>query len=105
MDGKLYFLKANNGYLTCLDAKDGTEYYSSEKLEGIKNIFTSPLGVKDRIYVLGTNGTCCVVKQGEAFELLAQNILEDNFYASPVIVGNTLFLRGVKSLYCISIKD
>ena len=105
MDGKLYFLKANNGYLTCLDAKDGTEYYSSEKLEGIKNIFTSPLGVKDRIYVLGTNGTCCVVKQGEAFELMAQNILEDNFYASPVILGNTLFLRGVKSLYCISVKD
>ena len=102
MNGKLYFLKANNGYLTCLDAKDGTEYYSSEKLEGIKNIFTSPLGVKDRIYVLGTNGTCCVVKQGEVFELLAQNILEDNFYASPVIVGNTLFLRGVNALYCIS---
>jgi outer membrane protein assembly factor BamB len=105
MDGKLYFLKANNGYLTCLNAKDGTEYYSSQKLEGIKNIFTSPVAVNDRIYVLGTNGTCCVVKQGESFELLAQNLLEDNFYASPVILGNTLFLRGVNSLYCISKKD
>ncbi len=105
MDGKLYFLKANNGYLTCLNAKDGTEYYSSQKLEGIKNIFTSPVAVNDRIYVLGTNGTCCVVKQGESFELLAQNVLEDNFYASPVILGNTLLLRGVNSLYCISKKD
>ncbi len=105
MDGKLYFLKANNGYLTCLDAKDGTEYYTSQKLEGIKNIFTSPVGVNDRLYVVGTNGASCVVKHGDAFELLAQNILDDNFYASPVILGDTLFLRGVKSLYCISKQE
>jgi len=102
MDGKIYFLKANNGYLSCLDAKDGTEYYGSQKLEGIKNIFTSPIGVKDRIYVAGTNGVFSVVKHGEAFELLSQNTLDDQFFASPVILGNTLFLRGVKALYCIS---
>jgi outer membrane protein assembly factor BamB len=102
MGGKIYFLRANNGYLTCLDARDGTEYYTSRKLDGISNIFTSPVGVNDRIYIAGTNGIFCVVKQGEAFELLAQNKLEDSFYASPVIIGNSLYMRGVKSLYCIS---
>jgi outer membrane protein assembly factor BamB len=102
MDGKIYFLKANNGYLSCLDAKDGTVYYAGEKLEGIKNIFTSPLGVKDRIYVVGTNGVSWVVKAGEKFELLSQNTLDDNFLASPVAIGNDLFLRGDKALYCIS---
>ena len=103
MEGKLYFLKVNNGYLTCLDAKDGTEYYGNVKLEGIKNIFTSPVGVKDRIYIAGTNGSFSVVKVGESFELLAQNTLDDSFFASPVILGNDLFLRGVKAFYCISI--
>ena len=102
MDGKLYFLKANNGYLTCLDAKDGTEHYTNQKLEGIKNIFTSPVGINDRIYIAGTNGVFSVVKQGEAFELLSQNSLDDQFFASPVIFENTLFLRGVKALYCVS---
>jgi len=102
MDGKIYFLKSNNGYLTCLNAKDGTEYYSSQKLEGIKNIFTSPVAVKDRIYIAGTNGVFVVVKHGEAFELLSENTLEDQFLASPVILENTLFLRGVKALYCVS---
>ena len=102
MDGKIYFLKANNGYLSCLDAKDGTVYYAGEKLEGIKNIFTSPLGVKDRIYVVGTNGVSCVVKAGEKFELLSENTLDDSFLASPVAIGNDLFLRGDKALYCIS---
>ena len=102
MDGKIYFLKVNNGYLTCLNAKNGTEYYTNQKLEGIKNIFTSPVGVKDRIYIAGTNGVSCVVKTGETFELLAQNTLDDQFFASPVILGDDLFLRGVKALYCIA---
>jgi outer membrane protein assembly factor BamB len=101
-DGKLYFLKTNNGYLTCLNTSDGSEYYSNQKLDGIKNIFTSPLGVKDRIYVVGTNGVTCVVKHGEKLEVLSQNTLDDQFFASPVILGNDLYLRGFSALYCIS---
>jgi outer membrane protein assembly factor BamB len=102
MDGRLYFLKANNGYLTCLDAADGTIYYSSQKLEGIQEIFTSPLGIKDRIYIAGTNGMVSVVRQGDEFRVLAQNQLDDSFFASPVAVGDDLFLRGKKYLYCVS---
>jgi outer membrane protein assembly factor BamB len=105
MDGKLYFLKVNNGYLSCLDAKDGKEYYSAQKLEGIQNIFTSPVGVKDRIYIAGTNGSFCVVKHGTDFEVLAINTLDDSFYASPVIIGDNLYLRGNKYLYCISEEE
>ena len=102
MDDKLYFLKVNNGYLSCLDAKDGKELYSAEKLEGIKNIFASLVGVKDRIYITGANGTFSVVKQGADFEVISQNKLEDGFHASPVVIGNDLYLRGFKYLYCIS---
>ena len=102
MDGKLYFLKVNNGYLSCLDAKDGKEHYSSQKLEGIQNIFTSPVGVGDRIYIAGTNGTSSVVRHGTDFEVLSYNTLDDSFYASPVIIGDNLYLRGNKYLYCIS---
>jgi outer membrane protein assembly factor BamB len=105
LDNKLYFLKVNNGYLTCLDATDGKNYYSSQKLEGIQNIFTSLVGVKDRIYISGADGTVCVVKQGSDFEVLSQNKLEDNFHASPVIIGDNLYLRGFKYLYCISEKQ
>ena len=89
MDGLLYFLKVNNGYLTCLNAKDGTEYYTNQKLEGIKNIFTSPVGVENRIYIVGTNGVSCVVKCGETYELIAQNTLNDQFFASPVMTKPT----------------
>ena len=102
MDGKLWFLKANNGFLTCLDASDGTAYYANEKLEGIRNIFTSPVAVAGRLYIVGTNGVSYVVQAGQEFRILAENTLEDSFYASPVILGNDLFIRGVHALYCIS---
>lgn len=103
MDGKLYFLKGNNGIMTCLDARDGKVIYSNQKLDGITNIFSSPTGNKDKIYVAATN-VINVVKAGPEFSILAKNTLDDTFHASPVIVGNDLFLRGFKSLYCISEK-
>jgi len=101
MNGKLYFLRANNGELTCLDAKTGAVLYSKQKLEGIGNLYSSPSGFRDRIYVAAEN-ICLVIKAGEKFEIIASNPLEDNFHASPVIVGNELILRGFKSLYCFS---
>jgi len=104
MNEKLYFLKNNNGVLTCLNAKDGQVFYSTEKLEGIGNIFTSPVGVSDRIYIVGVKGLTYVVKEGENFEVLAKNQLDDNFEASPVVIGNDLYLRGYKFLYCIAEK-
>lgn len=103
MDGKLYFMKGNNGIITCLNAKDGKVLYSNQKLDGINNMFSSPTGNKDKIYIAAT-GTVDVIKAGEAFSLMAKNTLDDTFHASPVIVGNELFLRGFKYLYCISEK-
>jgi len=103
MNGKLYFLRANNGELTCLDAKTGAVLYSKQKLEGIGNLYSSPSGFGDRIYVAAEN-ICLVIKAGEKFEIISSNPLEDNFHASPVIIGNDLILRGFKSLYCFSEK-
>ena len=103
MDGKLYFLKGNNGVMTCLDAKDGKVVYSNQKVEGISTIFSSPTGCKDKIYIAAT-GAVLVVKAGSEFSVLATNTLDDTFHASPVIVGNDLILRGFKSLYYISEK-
>jgi outer membrane protein assembly factor BamB len=103
MDGKLYFLKGNSGIMTCLNANDGKVVYSNLKIDGITNIFSSPTGNNDKIYVAATNQVS-VLKAGPEFAVLAKNTLDDTFEASPVIVGNDLFLRGIKYLYCISEK-
>jgi len=99
MDGYLYFLRTNHGFLTCLDAKTGEIKYSKEKVEGISNIFSSPTGVNNRIYI-AADGIVNVVQAGPEFNSLARNELDDTFHASPVIIGDNLILRGFKSLYC-----
>lgn len=104
MDGKLYFLRANNGFLSCLNAADGSVVYSKEKIESISTLFSSPTGAPGLLYIAAEN-TCVVIKSGDKFEILATNTLNDNFHASPVIVGNELILRGFKSLYCFEDLD
>jgi len=101
----LHFLRSNNGVLSCFDARDGKVYYSGERMEDMGNVFTSPVGVKDRIYILGGSGLTYVIKPGPEFTILAKNQLDDNFHASPAVIGNNLYLRGFKYLYCIAEDD
>ncbi len=99
MDRRYYFLRANNGELSCADAKTGELKYEKVKLEGIGDLYSSPTGVDNRMYIVDDN-ICLVIKAGDEFEVLASNTLEDGFHASPVIVGTKLLLRGFHSLYC-----
>jgi len=99
---ELYFLKGNNGLLTCLDARTGERFYGPERLEGVPNVYASPVGAAGRVYIPGREGATAVVERGRAFKLLATNTLEDGFDASPVAVGSELYLRGQKFLYRIS---
>lgn len=42
-----------------------------------------------------------VLRHSATFEVLATNQLDDVLDASPAIVGNLIYLRGEKNLYCI----
>jgi outer membrane protein assembly factor BamB len=100
--GHLYFLKSNQNMLSCLDATTGKSHYARQALNHVDGVYASPVAAKDRVYVLGRNGVCVVVRNGPRFETLATNKLDDHFSASPAIVGKDLYLRGQKYLYCIS---
>jgi outer membrane protein assembly factor BamB len=98
----IYFLKLNTGILSCFNAKTGQEYYSRQRLEGIRNIYASPVGAGGRVYFTSREGTTLVIKHGGEFEVLANNSLDDDFEASPAIVENEIYQRGRKYLYCIA---
>jgi outer membrane protein assembly factor BamB len=99
---ELYFLKSNNGILSAFEAKTGKKLYGEQRLEGVPNVYASPVGAGGRIYVAGRDGGVAVVQQGPEFKLLALNRLDDGFDASPVPVDDELYLRGRKYLYRIS---
>jgi len=73
----------------------------SQRLEGVPNVFASPVGAKGRVYLAGQEGTTLVIKHGPTYEVLAKNVLDDGFNASPALVDSELYLRGFKYLYSI----
>lgn len=97
----LYFLKHNQGILSCLDAKTGEVKYGPVRLDGVSGVYASPVGAADRIYIAGRDGTTVVLKHGPDFEVLAENELDEGFDASPAVVGDTLYLRGRSHLYAL----
>ena len=97
----LYLLKSNSGILSAIDAKTGNNHYL-ERLEGVMNVFASPVAGGGRIYVTSREGATAVVEGGEEFRLIAVNELEDGFDASPAIVDDEIYLRGKRYLYRIS---
>ena len=101
-DGVLYILKTNNGLLSAFDAKTGKPHYQVQRIEGAPNVFASPVGAAGRVYIPGRDGTTVVIKHGPAFEVVAQNTLDDGFDASPALVDREMYLRGYRYLYKIS---
>jgi outer membrane protein assembly factor BamB len=99
---RLYFFASNNGILTVLDANTGKPVIDAERLTEVQNIYASPVGAADRIYIVGRDGSALVLKKGDKVEVLATNKLDDRFDASPAVVGRELFLRGKQNLYCIT---
>lgn len=98
----LYFLRRNDGFLSCFDAATGQAHYAGQKLEGIKQTFVSPVGASERVYITGQDGITVVIERGPEFKVLATNSLDDSFTASPAIVDKEIYLRGHKYLYSIA---
>jgi outer membrane protein assembly factor BamB len=100
-ENSLYMLKHNSGVLTQLDARTGEVRFGPLRLPGIEGVFASPVAAAGRVYIAGRNGTTLVIRHGPELEVLAENQLDEAFNASPAMVGDEIFLRGRRHLYCI----
>ena len=101
-DGILYLLKSNSGILSAFDAKSGKPHYQLQRLDGIPEVFSSPVGGNGRVYLTSRDGTTMVIRHGPAFEVLSKNRLDDGFDASPALVDGEIFMRGYRYLYAIA---
>lgn len=99
---RLYFLSGNTGKLSCFDTAAGKALFEAQQLEGIFGVYASPVAAKDRVYVLGREGKCVVLKNSDSLEVLATNKLDDRTDASIALVGKELFIRGHENLYCVA---
>jgi outer membrane protein assembly factor BamB len=100
-DGKLYVL-ADNGMLSCFDARTGKAFYQQQRLPKSYSFKASPVAAGGKLYLATEDGDVVVVKMGEQFEVLATNSLADQrFIATPAVVDGAIYLRGQNTLFCV----
>jgi len=101
---ELYLLE-DQSFFSCLGAVDGEQHYLKERLPGILNFTSSPVGAADRIYLLSEAGRTVVLQRGKEVKVLAINEVDEKFHASPAIVGDAIYLRSDKHLFCFAKQE
>jgi len=99
-DGKYLYMLKDNGTLSCVEALTGKVMYEAQRLE-LGTYSASPLLADGKIYCITEGGTATVVKAGPVFEILGTSKLDSLTLASPVAVGNQIFVRTADYLYCL----
>jgi outer membrane protein assembly factor BamB len=99
-DGTYVYVINDRGIMWCLDAKTGQEVYAKRRLRPA-TYSGSPVLADGKIYVTNEDGLTLVVKAGPAFEVLAENDLDDYTLSSPAISDGQIFIRTTRFLYCI----
>ena len=89
---------ANDGVITCVDAKTGKPLWS-ERAGG--EYSASLLYGNGHVYFFDEEGLATVIQPGREFQKVAENHLENGLMASPAAAGNALFLRTKTHLYRI----
>jgi outer membrane protein assembly factor BamB len=101
-DNLLYFNKGRDAILSSVEAKTGDVVIRQKRLPDQNTIYASPVGAAGRVYFSSREGVTVVLKHGREFEVLATNTLDETIDASPAIIGNEMYIRGDKHLYCIA---
>ena len=102
--GQLYLNKANNNIISSLDAKTGDVLIAQKRLNGLDDLYASPVAANNHVYFTGRDGTTVVVKHGKDLEIVATNPLGESVDGSLAIVGDKIFARGASHLFCIGSK-
>jgi len=99
-DGTYVYVVNDRGIMFCLEARSGKEIYGRQRLRP-GTYSASPVLADGKIYVTNEDGVTSVVKAGPAFEVLAENDLNDYTLSSPAISDGQIFIRTAKALWCI----
>lgn len=98
----IYMIEGTRPMLSAYSAKTGEPIYEKTRVKGLKAIYASPIGVADHIYLVDRQGATIVFKKGDTLDIVATNQLDEGCDASPIVIGDELYLKGTDHLYCIA---
>lgn len=100
--GDVAYITSFDGKIWCVNIQTGEEIWESKLPRGNGMVYSSPVLVGNKLYICREEGdvyVCEVDSTGITF--LNQSTFDDYFVATPVLVRDTILLRGEKYLYRI----
>lgn len=94
------YMLNDKGVLTTLDAASG-QMLKQDRVRGRSdNYYASPVAGDGKVFVASHEGVVAVLRAGGQQELLAENALDEEIFATPAIANGHLYVRTVSALYC-----
>lgn len=85
-----------DGFLYAIDADSGEMLWQHDVLAAV---WGSPLIADGHVHLADEDGDVTVLRTGRELEVVAENLLDDASYGTPVVVGKTIFLATRSRLY------
>jgi outer membrane protein assembly factor BamB len=96
-NGRVYMV-TNGGVVTCLEAGTGKVLFRG-RLGAGGSYFSSPVAADGKVYFSSGDGVIVVIKDADKLEVLAKDDLGEPIFATPAIVGGTLYTRTTTHMY------
>ena len=94
----LVYIAELAGWIHCLDANTGKLYWQHDAKSWT---WSSPYWADNKIYLGVDSGTVLVFEHGKQMKLLAENDLNHPVRATPVAVGNVIYIISGNKLYAL----
>jgi outer membrane protein assembly factor BamB len=95
----LLFVVDHSGLVRCLDARNGTHYWSYDAYTS--TWISSPLVVNDRVYICDADGDVAVFEASKTRKKIAKFYMAKPIYTAPAIANGVLFISNKSQLFAI----
>jgi outer membrane protein assembly factor BamB len=99
-DGLVYIADFS-GYLHCLDAATGQEYWTHDTLAAI---WSSPMVIDGKVYLGDEDGDVIVLEHGKEKKVLAEMNMGSAVYGTATPAHGTLFIANRNELYALAVR-
>ncbi len=98
-ENRLYVV-GDKGMLWCLDPTTGKTIWEEQLPKSRLAYSSSPVVAAGHVYITREDATTFVIKDANAFQLVATNTLDNTTVSTPVAAADRIFLRTYDKLYC-----
>ncbi len=96
--GRFFLIVSDRGIASCFEAQTGKRHW----MQRIGSHYSaSAVSADGLVHFLCDRGVTTIVRPGEKLDVVAENKLGEDCYASPAISQGQIFIRGEHNLYCI----